>query len=104
MTTWEEIRDEIAGMLADGKPLEDVLAKLEKRKNEMAKANLLKAMDDMKKREQTNEEWLHSCPPQELIRFLMNVAYGGQIRNVQKSTFDEEIEKWSKWLKEKHTE
>ena len=52
----------------------------------------------------TNEEWLRSCPPQELIRFLMNVAYGGQIRNVQKITFDEEAEKWSKWLKEKHTE
>ena len=52
----------------------------------------------------TNEEWLRSCPPQELIRFLMNVAYGGQIRNVQKRTFDEEAEKWSKWLKEKHTE
>ena len=52
----------------------------------------------------TNEEWLRSCPPQELIRFLMNVAYGGQIRSVQKSTFDEEAEKWSKWLKEKHTE
>lgn len=54
--------------------------------------------------EMTNEEWLRSCPPQELIRFLMNVAYGGQIRNVQKRTFDEEAEKWSKWLKEKHTE
>lgn len=52
----------------------------------------------------TNEEWLRSCQPQELIRFLMNVAYGGQIRNVQKRTFDEEAEKWSKWLKEKHTE
>ena len=52
----------------------------------------------------TNEEWLRSCPPQELIRFLMNAAYGGQIRSVQKRTFDEEAEKWSKWLKEKHTE
>lgn len=52
----------------------------------------------------TNEEYLRSCPPQELIRFLMNVAYSGQIRNVQKRTFDEEAEKWSKWLKEKHTE
>lgn len=103
MTTWEEIRDEVAGLLADGKPLEDVLAKLEQRKNEMAKAELLKAMDDMKKpKPMTNEEWLRSCPPQELIRFLMNVAYGGQIRSVQKSTFDEEAEKWSKWLKEKY--
>ena len=52
--------------------------------------------------EQTNEEWLRSCPPQELIRFLMNVAYGGQIRSIQQSTFEEEAEKWSKWLKEKH--
>ena len=55
MTTWEEIRDEVAGMLADGKPLEDVIAKLEKRKNEMAKANLLKAMDEIKKGQMTNE-------------------------------------------------
>ena len=52
--------------------------------------------------EMTNEEWLRSCPPQELIRFLMNVAYGGQIRNVQKRTFDEEAEKWSEWLKQPH--
>ena len=57
-----------------------------------------------KPQEQTNEEWLRSCPQQELIRFLMNVAYGGQIRNVQQSTFEEEAEKWSKWLKEKHDE
>ena len=58
--------------------------------------------DRYKRDTTTNEEWLRSCPPQELIRFLMNVAYGGQIRSVQKSTFDEEAEKWSKWLKEKH--
>ena len=55
-----------------------------------------------KPQEQTNEEYLRSCPPQELIRVLMSVAYGGQIRNVQQSTFEEEAEKWSKWLKEKH--
>ena len=35
MATWEEIRDEVAGMLADGQPLEDVIGKLEQRKNEM---------------------------------------------------------------------
>ena len=61
-------------------------------------------MTDRKVVPMTNEEWLRSCPTQELIRFLMNVAYGGQIRNVQKNTFDEEAEKWSKWLEEKHTE
>ena len=66
--------------------------------------NAVDILDVMKKvkQPQTNEEWLRSCPPQELIRFLMNVAYGGQIRSVQKSTFDEEAEKWSKWLKEIH--
>ena len=55
MTTWEEIREEVAGMLADGKPLEDVLAKLEKRKNEMKKPKLM-----------TNEEWLRSATFEEL--------------------------------------
>ena len=33
MTTWDEIRDEVAGMLADGKPLEDVISKLDEMKN-----------------------------------------------------------------------
>ena len=74
MTTWEEIRDEIAGMLADGKPLEDVIGKLEQRKNEMAKAELLKAMDDMKKREQTNEEWLCGLSTKKKAKFFKDVS------------------------------
>lgn len=38
MTTWEEIRDEVAGMLADGQPLEDIIAKLEKQKKRNGKS------------------------------------------------------------------
>ena len=59
MTTWEEIRDEVAGMLADGKPLEDVISKLEKRKNEMNKSKPM-----------TNEEWLRQCTAMELAEFI----------------------------------
>ena len=74
MTTWEEIRDEVAGMLADGKPLEDVLAKLEQRKNEMAKANLLKVMDEMKNPKQmTNEDWLHSMNIEQLAEIITDI-------------------------------
>ena len=38
--TWEEIRDEVEGMLADGESLESIIGKLEEMKNEMAKAEL----------------------------------------------------------------
>lgn len=57
MTTWEEIRDEVAGMLADGQPLEDVIGKLEKRKNETAKP-------------MTNEEWLQTATTEQLAEYL----------------------------------
>ena len=59
MTTWNEIRDEVAGTLADGKPLEDVIGKLEKRKNEMNKSKPM-----------TNEEWLRQCTTMELAEFI----------------------------------
>ena len=108
MTTWEEIRDEVAGMLADGKPLEDVISKLEKRKNEMAKANLLKAMDDMKKREQTNEEWLRQASTEELAWFIADVCYELQDdiwSNCEDTSCDycqTDKDYWVGWLKEKH--
>ena len=55
MTTWEEIRDEIAGMLADGQPLEDVISKL----------------DEMKKPKQiTNEERLRQANTEQLARVI----------------------------------
>ena len=66
MTTWDEIRDEVAGMLADGESLENIIPKLEQMKNEMAKANLLKAMDEMKNPlSLTNEEWFCSLSTEE---------------------------------------
>ena len=76
MTTWEEIRDEIAGMLADGQPLEDVIAKLEKQKNEMAKANLIAVMDEMKKpKPMTEEEHLKSCNTEQLADVFFEYRY-----------------------------
>lgn len=108
MATWEEIRDEVAGMLADGEPLEDVIAKLEKRKNEMAKANLLKAMDDMKKREQTNEEWLKQANTEQMADFIADVCYE-LLDDVWSNDGDtscdyRETEKnyWVEWLKQPH--
>ena len=93
-TTWEEIRDEVAGMLADGKPLEDVLAKLEKRKNEMAKANLLKAMDKMKKPKQiTEQEYIQTCNTEQLAEVLFSWYKLGRLDVINKHT---EIKK--EWL------
>lgn len=76
MTTWDEIRDEIAGMLADRKPLEDVITKLEQRKNEMA---------------MTNEEWFCQLSTKEKATFLAS----NKMLN-----FDYQM--WIEWLKEKH--
>lgn len=105
MTEWEKIRDEVAGMLADGQPLEDVISKLAKRKNEMAKANLLKAMDDMKKREQTNEEWIKSLDTEGLVDYLYEVHKGGNSVERQKwiENHKERVKmQFRGWLKEKH--
>lgn len=107
MATWEEIRDEIAGMLADGQPLEDVIAKLEKRKNEMAKANLLKAMDDMKKpKPMTNEEYLRSLNTEQLAEEILAWWFDGANAYSRFGLFQHEIDgakdKIMKWLKEKH--
>lgn len=94
MTTWDEIRDEIAGMLADGKPLEDVIDKLEKRKNEMTKLNLLKEMDDMKKpHELTNEKWFCQLPTEEKAKRIINIAVNS---NCDYRTIVD-------WLKQPHT-
>lgn len=94
MTTWDEIRDEVAGMLADGQPLEDVLAKLEKRKNEMAKP-------------MTNEEWIKQCTTEQLAEFLYDIAYfdnwSDAIMNdslINETAVEDAIEKW---LKQPHT-
>ena len=108
MTTWEEIRDEIAGMLADGKPLEDVITKLEKRKNEMAKANLIAVMDEMKKpKPMTNEEWIKSLDTEGLVDYLYEVHKGGN--SVERQRWIENHKERVKmqfrgWLKEIHNE
>lgn len=94
MTTWDEIRDEIAGMLADGKPLEDVISKLEKRKNEMAKP-------------QTNEEWIKSLDTEGLVDYLYEVHKGGN--SVERQRWIENHKERVKmqfrgWLKQPHKE
>ena len=112
MTTWEEIRDEVAGMLADGCPLEEAIAKLEQRKNEMAKANLLKTMDAIKKKvPMTNEECIHKCTRENLAVMLVTIALYPMdfepYKRYMKVCHDGATEKdfvdiTKKWLKEKH--
>ena len=75
MTTWEEIRDEIAGMLADGKPLEDVISKL----------------DEMNKpKPMTNEEWFCNLSTKEKAKVIVNIHNLANIKQIE----------W--WLKEIH--
>ena len=88
MTTWEEIRDEVAGTLADGQPLEDVIAKLEKRKNEMAKP-------------MTNEEWLCSLPTEEKAKFLRQIYRDGRDDYVGE-WYEQTEADFVQWLKEIH--
>lgn len=102
MATWEEIRDEVAGMLADGDPLEDIIAKLEKQKNEMAKAKLLKAMDDMKKREQTNEEWLRQANKEDMEHALTMLIMKDRFFADKEFAYVNTRFKVHCWLKEKH--
>ena len=88
MTTWDEIRDEIAGMLADGKPLEDVIAKLEKHKNEMA----------------TNEDWFCNLSTEDKAKWLSQrsqILYDCGQRDVFPKIMYEEDWEW--WLKQPHT-
>lgn len=96
MATWEEIRDEVAGMLADGKPLEDVIAKLEKLKNEMAKP-------------MTNEEWYHTLNTEQLAEAILQQWIHGAYHGVGEfGLTDKEIELSRKdiveWLKQPHRE
>lgn len=106
MTTWEEIRDEVAGMLADGESLENIIAKLEQRKNEMAKANLIAVMDEMKKpKPMTNEEWMKSLDTEGLVDHLFEVHKGGA--SVERQRWIEEHKERIKmqirgWLKGEH--
>ena len=106
MTTWEEIRDEVAEMLADGKPLEDVISKLEKIKNEMAKAELIKTIDEMKKHKPiTNEDWFCSLSTEEKVKALLNLHE--KVRQRMRTDLGSENsfykgDYYREWLKEKH--
>lgn len=99
MKTWEEIRDEVAGMLADGESLESIIGKLEEMKNEMAKAELIAVFDELKKpKPLTNEEWLCGLSTEEKAHELYRRCNYASIFG---SPTAEEFEKW---LKEVHKE
>ena len=89
-TRWETIRDDVAGMLADGVPLEDITGKLEKLKNEYQKPL-------------TNEEWLCGLSTEEKARFFaceFTIACDDYAYFHNKETWNEKY--WLEWLKEKH--
>lgn len=93
MATWEVIRDEMAGMLADGEPLEDVIAKLEKRKNEMAKP-------------MTEQEYIQSCNTEQLADVFFEYRYANA--TPRQKLWMSASEKCIKtdiveWLKKPHT-
>lgn len=113
MKTWEEIRDEVAGMLADGQPLEDIISKLEQRKNEMAKAELIAVVDELKKlKPQTNEKYIRSCSTEELVKMILDMCedkpcFACGIGYCDDENWchvysDEAREFVLEWLKEKH--
>lgn len=90
-TRWETIRDDVAEMLADGVPLEDITGKLEKLKNEYQKP-------------MTNEEWFCGLSTEEKADLLAELVWwihpsvqGGRKVELTKESF-------LRWLKEKHHE
>ena len=94
MTTWEEIRDEVAGMLADGQPLEDVISKL----------------DEMKKpKPMTNEEYLRSLNTEQLAKVLLSFCqYPCEICKIEcddgnACTYNKALNTIAEWLKQPHT-
>ncbi len=90
MTTWDEIRDEIAGMLADGESLENIIGKLEEMKNEMQKPI-------------TNEEWFNGLPTTEKSEFMAKMVTDAiKEHNEHGATRCESVIWWDEWLKEKH--
>ena len=117
MTTWKEIRDEVAGMLADGQPLEDIISKLEQYKNEMAKAELIAVFDELKKpKSLTNEEWLHTLNTEQKAEWLTNVINTNPCGYLlfcdecslndkcKEDDYPTNIETWVEWLKQPHRE
>lgn len=105
MTTWEEIRDEMAEMLADGKPLEDIISKLEKIKNEMAKAELIKTIDEMKKHKpMTREYWFCSLSTEEKAMELESVIRSILVQRHPMCYMVSNHEFWENWFKQPHRE
>lgn len=107
MKTWEEIRDEVAGMLADGQPLEDIISKLEQRKNEMAKAELIAVFDELKKpKPLTNEEWFNGLSTTEKAKWFCDHITCSDGCHFYKQCLNEDMGRklWQKWLLEEHRE
>ena len=89
MTTWQEIRDEVAGMLADGKPLEDVISKLDEMKNP---------------KPMTNEEYLKSCNTEQLAEWISKATIDAWFRQVNNELPKPNgAKEWAEWLKQPHT-
>lgn len=87
MTTWEEIRDEVAGMLADGQPLEDVISKLDEMKNP---------------KPMTNEEWLKKANTEQLADWLARITNAGYLLALRMKYHCDDVDAVREWLKEKH--
>lgn len=83
-TRWETIRDDVAGMLADGVPLEDITGKLEKLKNEYQKPL-------------TNEEWFCGLSTEDKARIFTIIAF-----NAGYDPVEVVLKRVQKWLKEEH--
>lgn len=99
---WETIRDEVAGMLADGESLESIIGKLEEMKNEMAKAELIAVFDELKKlKPQTNEEYIRSCTFEELAGEIYEWYSAGYTTGRVGLPLNS-ITVIVEWLKEKH--
>ena len=87
-TRWETIRDDVAEMLADGVPLEDITGKLEKLKNEYQKP-------------MTNEEYIRSCTFEELAGAIYEWHSAGYTTGRVGLPLNS-ITGIVEWLKEKH--
>lgn len=88
-TRWETIRDDVAGMLADGVPLEDITGKLEKLKKEYQKPL-------------TNEEWIKSLDTEQLADVLADVSLWIHPFMKKKNRFELLKKQFREWLKEEH--
>ena len=89
-TRWETIRDDVAEMLADGVPLEDITGKLEKLKNEYQKPL-------------TNEEWFCGLSIEEKAKTIICLAVNSMHKK-RKGLIENDVNEIMRWLKEKHND